>query len=82
MFLVTKGTSKTVLLSRVYCILLFFVLKVDVAVKSLHSDIPLTNEALEDLGKEADAMAMLTSETSGTEGSKHILKMYGVCNGT
>ena len=50
------------------------------AVKSLHSDGPLTDEALEDLEKEADAMAILTSEGI-TEGSKHILKMYGVCNG-
>jgi hypothetical protein len=49
-------------------------------VKTLHNDNPLTDEALEDLRKEAHNMAILTSE-SISEGAKHILKLYGVCAG-
>ena len=50
--------------------------------KTLHEDNPLTDEAMDDLRKEADAMAILTSESlHENEGSKHILKMYGVCDG-
>ena len=50
--------------------------------KRLKENTPLTNEAIEDLRKEADAMAKLTNESpQNVPGANHIIKMYGVCDG-